>query len=70
MEESHQGIRKTPEEILQIAEIISPLILRGQSLNHIIAAHGPELGISERTLYNYIDSSVFKIRSLHAKKTA
>ncbi|MBR5229468.1 MAG: IS30 family transposase [Firmicutes bacterium] len=68
MKESHQGIRKTPEEILQIAEIISPLILRGQSLNHICATHGSELGISERTLYNYIDSSVFKVRNIDLPK--
>ena len=51
-------MRKTPKELREIAEIIEPLIAKGQSLNHICQTHADELDVSERTertLYNYID---------------
>jgi len=65
---AHQGLRRTPEEIAAIGEIITPLIKKGQSPHHICATHGDELGISERTLYNYIDASVFTVRNIDLPK--
>jgi IS30 family transposase len=64
LREAHCGVRRTPKQLREIAEIIEPLIAKGQSLNHICATHGDELGISERTLYNYIDQNVFKVRNI------
>lgn len=64
LREAHSGVRKTPKQLREIADIIEPLIAKGQSLNHICATHGSELGISERTLYNYIDQNVFKVRNI------
>jgi len=64
IKEAHSGIRQTPADLRRIAAIIEPLIAKGQSLNHICTTHAEELGISERTLYNYIDQSVFKVRNL------
>ena len=68
IKDAHSGIRKTPAELREIAEIIEPLIAKGQSLNHICTTHSKELGISERTLYNYIDRSVFKVRNIDLPK--
>ena len=65
---AHLGVRKTPSELREIASIIEPLIAKGQSLNHICTTHGKELGISERTLYNYIDKGVFKVRNIDLPK--
>lgn len=65
---AHSGVRKTPSELRDIAAIIEPLIAKGQSLNHICATHGAELGVSERTLYNYIDQNVFKVRNIDLPK--
>ena len=65
---ARSGIRKTREELEQIERIIEPLIKRGQSPAHICATHGSELGISERTLYNYIDSCAFKVRNIDLPK--
>ena len=65
---AHVGIRKTPAELREIAAIIEPLIAKGQSLHHICVTHGDELGISERTLYNYIDQNVFKVRNIDLPK--
>ena len=47
MRDSHSGIRKTPEELIEIGHIIAPLLNKGQSLNHICATHAEELGVSE-----------------------
>lgn len=64
LREAHLGVRKTPKQLREIADIIEPLIAKGQSLNHICATHGDVLGISERTLYNYIDRNVFNVRNI------
>ena len=65
---AHSGVRKTPSELRAIADIIEPLIAKGQSLSHICATHLDESGISERTLDNYIDQGVFKIRNIDLPK--
>ena len=41
-----------------MADIIKPLLAQGQSPFQIVTNH-PELGISEKTLYNYIEGDVF-----------
>ncbi len=62
MRDSHKGIRMTPEELIDLGNLIEPLVLKGPSLNHIVATHRDEIKVSERTLYTYIDSSVFSVR--------
>ena len=49
----------TYSELKALAEIIVPLIKKGHSPYQIITSH-PELNISEKTLYNYIESGVFR----------
>lgn len=68
LKQAHLGVRKTPSELRKIAGIIEPLIEKGQSLNHICTTHREELGVSERTLYNYIDKSVFSVRNIDLPK--
>ena len=50
IKDAHSGVRKTPKELREIAEIIEPLIAKGQSLNHICQTHADELGVSERKI--------------------
>ena len=57
--ESREGINMTYSELKALADIIVPLIKKGQSPYQIITSH-PELNISEKTLYNYIESGVFR----------
>lgn len=68
LKQAHSGIRKTPEELREMGELIKPLILKGQSLNHICTTHAEVLGVSERTLYNYIDNNVFDVRNVDLPK--
>ena len=56
---SREGINMTYSELKALADIIVPLIKKGQSPYQIITSH-PELNISEKTLYNYIESGVFR----------
>lgn len=56
--DSRQGVNLTVSEAKWMADIIKPLLKQGQSPYRIIQNH-PELGISEKTLYNYIESGVF-----------
>lgn len=65
---SHRGFHTPPEELERIGNLIKPLLNRGQSLHHIYATHQDELGISIRTLYNYIDSGVMTVRNIDLPK--
>ena len=65
---THKGIRKTPAKLREIEAIFSPLITKGQSLNHICTTHEEQLGVRERTIYNYIDKNVFKVRNIDLPK--
>ena len=39
---------------MEINDILAPLINKGQSINHIFVSHADEIGLSEKTIYNYI----------------
>lgn len=56
--DSREGVNLTSLEAKTMADIIKPLLKQGQSPFQIITNH-PELGISEKTLYNYIENDVF-----------
>ena len=58
--DSRQGVNLTTDEAKEMGEIVAPLIKQGQSPYQIIQSH-PELGITERTLYNYIENNIFMI---------
>ena len=57
--DSRQGVNLTVQEAKEMAAIIGPLLRQGQSPFQIVTEH-PELGISEKTLYNYIEGDVSK----------
>lgn len=57
--DSITGINMSYEECKAMADIIVPLIKAGHSPYHIVTNH-PELNISEKTLYNYIENGIFR----------
>lgn len=61
---SRSGINMTPEELSELNDLISPLILKGQPLSHIFAVHSDEIPVCRRTLYNYLDQRVFQARNI------
>lgn len=68
LKDSRSGIHTSKEELIRIDNIIAPLILRGQSINHILANHKDDIGLSEKTIYNYIESCAFNIRNIDLPK--
>lgn len=51
---SRQGINKSPEELEILTNKIVPLIKKGHSMA-VILMNNPDLNISEKTLYNYVN---------------
>jgi len=56
--DSRQGVNLTVSEAREMASVIAPLLKQGLSPYQILQVH-PELHISEKTLYNYIENDVF-----------
>lgn len=65
---SREGINQTPNSIMIMDALVSPLIQKGQAIAHIYAHHAEEIGCSRRTLYNYIDQSVLTARNLDLRR--
>lgn len=65
---SREGINQTPESIMKLDNLVSPLIKKGQSIAHIYTHHADEIGCSRRTLYNYIDDSVLTARNIDLRR--
>ncbi len=61
---SRIGINMTPNELVELNNLISPLILKGQPLSHIFAVHADEIPVCRRTLYNYLDQRIFQARNI------
>ena len=55
-------------ELEALDALVSPLIQKGQPLTHIYAAHGDEIPVSQRTLYNYIDSGLLSVGNLDLRR--
>lgn len=62
--QSRQGIFLSKEELDTLDDLISPLVLKGQSLAHIYAHHKDEIRCSKRTLYTYFEQNLFTARNI------
>ena len=65
--EARAGINISEEALLRLDELVSPLIRQGQSPFMILQNH-PEINLSEKTLYNYIDSGALSVKNLDLPK--
>ncbi len=61
---SLEGISLTPEEVVELDRLITPLILKGQSITHIYSHHKHEIKCSKRTLYTYFEQNLFKAKNI------
>lgn len=69
LRDSRAGINMTKRELYQKDKIIFPLIEQGQSPYHILTNH-PELAMSIRTMYSYLDQGLFTARNIDLKRKA
>ena len=65
---SRQGIALTPEEMKELDNLVSPLLLQGQSIKAVFMSHKDEMPCSERTLYNYVDGCYLTARNLDLQR--
>lgn len=65
--ESRSGFDLTEEELMQIDEIASPLLRKGQAPFHILQSH-PELPIGLQTLYRLIDKGLLSASNTDLKQ--
>ena len=56
LSESRKGFSFSPEELMYLDSVITPLIKKGQSPHHICTTNADSLMISESTIYRLIDS--------------
>lgn len=67
LSDSRAGINLTKHELRQKDMVISPLIEQGQSPYQIATNH-PELDMSVRTMYSYLDKGLFTARNIDLKR--
>ncbi len=62
--ETRKGILISESEAIRLDSIISPLLIKGQSLHSICINHKDEIMWDERTLYNYVGYGIFSARNI------
>ena len=62
--EARKGINLTPEEIYVINTTLTPLIKKGQTINHLYINHPDILEFSKTSFYNYVNNGVFEFKPL------
>lgn len=62
--EARKGINLTAEEIYKINSILTPLIKKGQTINHLYINHPDILDFSKPSFYNYVNNGIFEFSPL------
>ena len=64
LSESRSGFDITEEELKTLNDLVSPLILNGQSIHHVCINNPGLLPYCEKTIYNYVDANLINARNL------
>ena len=62
--EARKGINLTLEEVYTINTTLTPLIKKGQTINHLYINHPDILDFSKPSFYNYVNNGVFEFGPL------
>lgn len=62
--ESRTGANITEDELLALDEIVSPLIMRGQSIHHIVTHNKDLFEVSEKSIYRYVAGGLLKAKNI------
>lgn len=65
--ESRTGLNISETDLKILDELVSPLIRKGQSPYTIIRNH-PEIGLSEKTIYNYVEQGALSVKNIDLPK--
>lgn len=64
LSESRSGFAISEAELEHLDSVVSPLLLKGQSIHHIAQNHADSVMCSEKTLYTYIDNNLLTARNI------
>ena len=62
--ESRAGANITESGLAYLDELVSPLILRGQSVHHIAKHNADKLEVSEKSVYRYVAGGLLSARNI------
>jgi IS30 family transposase len=62
--ESRTGANITEEELLALDEFVSPLLVNGQSVHHIVANNPDQFNVSEKSIYRYVAGSLLTAKNI------
>jgi len=62
--ESRVGANITEDELLVLDEIVSPLVMRGQSVHHIVTHNPDQFEVSEKSIYRYVAGGLLKAKNI------
>lgn len=65
---SREGINLTETQLKNLNELMSPLINKGQPVNHIYAAHESEIPCAISTFYNYVEKGIVSVKSIDLRR--
>lgn len=64
LSESRSGFNITEEELKEMNSVISPLLMNGQSLHHIMVNNADSILCCEKTAYVYVNNNLFDARNI------
>ena len=62
--ESRSGFNLTEKELKQLNSVVSPLLMNGQSIHHILTNNPDKILRCEKTIYTYVDNGLFDGRNV------
>ena len=63
LREKRMGINMDEADFIELERIVCPLVEKKQSIASIISNH-PELGVSPRTLYSYVEKGLMSVKNI------
>ena len=61
---SRMGVLIGEEECMELDNFITPLVKKGQPISHIYNVYADQIPCSKATLYRYVNSGVFSLKSI------
>jgi len=62
--EARTGVNISEDELLGLDEFVSPLLMRGQSIHHVVVNNPDQFNISEKSIYRYVDGGLLTARNI------
>jgi len=64
LSEARAGANITEDGLSALDGLVSPLIVRGQSIHHIATHNSDSIEVSEKTIYRYVDGGLLSARNI------